>query len=63
MSVVNGYYCANCSEVLLAKRGIDPHQGPIRAELNADQERRATPLGQNAPEPGRAVGGRLNLYA
>jgi hypothetical protein len=28
VEMINGYPCANCAEVSLAKRGIDPHKKP-----------------------------------
>jgi hypothetical protein len=35
VSIVNGYYCADCADELLAKRGVDPSQGPAAALLRA----------------------------
>jgi hypothetical protein len=35
MQIVNGYACANCRDVSLAKRGVDPHKpetDPLRPE-------------------------------
>lgn len=73
MSLLNGYNCTNCSEELLAKRGIDPSQGAIQAALAEQSERDiavktgSSPLvpekGVNAPTPGDDVGSRLNLFA
>jgi hypothetical protein len=62
VSIVNGYYCADCADELLAKRGVDPSQGPAAARLQSE-ERSRTPLGINDPRPGESLGARLNLYA
>lgn len=62
MSVINGYYCADCADELLAKRGVDPSQGPVVATLESEK-RAQTPLGVNEPRPGEPLGARLNLYA
>jgi hypothetical protein len=67
MRTVNGYFCRNCADVELAKKGMDPaHPGreysggevyvPPPTELKP-------PLGVNAPEKDGAVGTRLNLRA
>lgn len=71
--LVNGYNCTNCSEELLAKRGIDPSQGATKLALRAQEEHAAakkseSPLsipvqGVNAPTPGSDVGSRLNVFA
>jgi hypothetical protein len=65
VSVINGFYCADCADELVAKRGIDPTQGVAQAELETLSEESVAPpeLGVNAPTPGAEVGGRLNLYA
>ena len=63
MSIVNGHYCANCSEELLAKRGIDPRESPTKAALEEATRHETQPLGQNAPKAGEPLGGNLNLYA
>jgi len=70
MRLVNGHYCANCAEELLAKRGLDPTNGPHRAELKEQTEQRtvgasaqSSELGVNRPEGNGQVGSQLNLYA
>jgi hypothetical protein len=41
IEMVNGYACNGCSEVAMAKRGIDPQQ-PTAVELSLkDQDRQA----------------------
>lgn len=77
MSLINGFNCTNCSEELLAKRGIDPSQGATKAALSEQYERDmdtkstrqredspALPLrGVNSPTVGSTVGSQLNLFA
>lgn len=63
MSVVNGHFCADCADELLAKRGIDPSQGPVVAQLEESEAHGEPALGVNAPTPDEAIGTRLNLYA
>jgi hypothetical protein len=66
MSTVNGYYCRNCADVELAKRGMDPAHpgreysgGEVYVPPSAEDKR----LGVNAPELSGALGTRLNLHA
>jgi hypothetical protein len=67
-SLVNGYYCRNCADVELAKKGMDPAKpgreysgGEVYVPPTRDPK---PPLGVNAPDPdGGALGARLNLHA
>ncbi|RYZ01145.1 MAG: hypothetical protein EOO73_36490 [Myxococcales bacterium] len=63
---VNGYYCRNCADVELAKKGMDPAK-PGREYSGGEVYVPPTPeskLGVNAPdEAGGALGTRLNLHA
>jgi hypothetical protein len=64
MRLVNGYYCRNCADVELAKKGMDPAR-PQR-EYSGGEVYVPPPekeLGVNRPEPGGDVGTRLNLRA
>jgi hypothetical protein len=67
MTLVNGYFCRNCADVELAKKGMDPAKPnreyaggevyiPPSAELKPS-------LGLNAPEKEGPLGTRLNLHA
>ena len=65
MRVVNGYFCRNCADVELAKKGMDPTEprrefsgGEVYIPPPSDEE-----LGVNRPEQSGAVGTRLNLHA
>jgi hypothetical protein len=65
MRVVNGYFCRNCADVELAKKGRDPADpqrehasGTVYIPPPTDKE-----LGVNRPEESGAVGTRLNLRA
>jgi hypothetical protein len=65
MRLVNGYYCRNCADVELAKKGMDPAHpnreyagGEVYVPPPAENE-----LGINRPERDGAVGTRLNLHA
>lgn len=67
MNIVNGFYCRNCADVELAKKGMDPAKpgreysgGEVYIPPSADSKK---PLGVNAPEKDGAVGTRLNLHA
>jgi hypothetical protein len=67
MSIVNGYYCRNCADVELAKKGMNPAHpgkeysgGEVYVPPSADSKK---PLGLNAPEKDGPVGSRLNLHA
>jgi len=69
MELVNGYYCRDCGEVELAKKGIDPARSK-RAMNGADSTGSAQgkdvsrpELGVNRASPSGDVGSRLNLYA
>lgn len=67
MSIVNGYFCRNCADVELAKKGLNPAHpdkeysgGEAYVPPSADSK---PPLGLNAPETDGPVGTRLNLHA
>jgi hypothetical protein len=67
MSSVNGFYCRNCADVELAKKGMDPakpgHEysgGEVYIPPSADSKKQ---LGINAPESDGPLGTRLNLHA
>ena len=67
MSSVNGFYCRNCADVELAKKGMDPAKpsreysgGEVYIPPSADSKLR---LGVNTPEKDGPVGTRLNLHA
>jgi hypothetical protein len=66
MSTVNGFYCRNCADVELAKKGMDPAHpgkdysgGEVYIPPSADSKK----LGVNQPEKDGAIGTRLNLHA
>jgi hypothetical protein len=66
-SIVNGYYCRNCADVELAKKGMDPAHpgreysgGEVYVPPDRDKHKE---LGVNRPEKDGAVGTRLNLHA
>ncbi len=69
-SLVNGYYCRNCSDVELARRGMDPARpgrewsgGEVYVPPPKDDPRSKL-LGLNQPdENGGALGTNLNLRA
>jgi hypothetical protein len=66
--IVNGYYCRNCADVELAKKGMDPAHpgreysgGEVYVPPSADDKKK---LGVNEPDKmGGALGTRLNLHA
>ena len=67
MSSVNGFYCRNCADVELAKKGMDPAKpgreysgGEVYIPPPADSKQQ---LGVNAPEKDGPIGTRLNLHA
>lgn len=67
MSIVNGYFCRNCADVELAKKGMDPAKpnreysgGEVYIPPSAESK---TKLGINAPEKDGSLGTRLNLHA
>ena len=67
MSSVNGFYCRNCADVELAKKGMDPAKpgreyagGEVYIPPSADSK---PPLGVNALESDGPLGTRLNLHA
>ena len=67
MSTVNGFYCRNCADVELAKKGMDPAHpgreysgGEVYIPPSADKQQQ---LGVNQPEEAGTVGTRLNLHA
>jgi hypothetical protein len=66
-SIVNGYYCRNCADVELAKKGMDPAK-PGReysgGEVYVPPTPESTKLGVNEPDhAGGPLGTRLNLHA
>ena len=72
MRMVNGYFCRNCADEELAKRGMDParpnrefagsevYVPPWEARAPGEKE---TKLGVNRPDPSGPTGTSLNLYA
>jgi hypothetical protein len=67
MSIVNGYFCRNCADVELAKKGTDPAKpnreysgGEVYIPPSAESK---TKLGANPLEKDGPVGTRLNLHA
>jgi len=67
MSTVNGFYCRNCADVELAKKGMDPAHpgreyagGEVYIPPSADAKKQ---LGLNQPEKAGSLGTRLNLHA
>lgn len=66
--IVNGYYCRNCADVELAKKGMDPAK-PGREYSGGEvyvppPPESKPPLGVNAPDgAGGSLGTRLNLHA
>ena len=76
MAVVNGFYCRNCTEIDLAKKGVNPsapHPELAPANVTAKREpllpRQAVEataevrLGANRPISNGELGRRLDLYA
>jgi hypothetical protein len=68
-SIVNGYYCRNCADVELAKKGMDPAKpnreysgGEVYVPPSAESQREKR-LGLNEPEKSGTLGTRLNLHA
>ena len=68
-SIVNGYYCRNCADVELAKKGMDPTKpnreysgGEVYVPPSAESKLKQR-LGINEPEASGTVGTRLNLHA
>jgi hypothetical protein len=58
MRIVNGYACANCSDVSLAKRGVDPQRpgtDPLKP-ANAARARERDPFGEAVAIDGRLAG-------
>ena len=67
-SLVNGYYCRNCADVELAKKGMDPAHpnreysgGEIYVPPSRDD--RWDSLRTNRPDTGGPLGTYLNLRA
>jgi hypothetical protein len=67
LSMVNGYFCRNCADVELAKKGMDPAKpgqeysgGEVYIPPPAESK---TELGVKALEKDGPVGTRLNLHA
>jgi len=67
MSIVNGYFCRNCADVELAKKGMDPAKpnreysgGEVYIPPSAESKPK---LGIHALEKDGPVGTRLNLHA
>lgn len=73
MRMVNGYFCRNCADEELAKRGMDParpHREFAGSEVyippwmaKEPGEPKETELGVNRPDPAGPTGTSLNLYA
>ena len=66
MRIVNGYYCRNCADVELAKKGMDPaHPGREYAggEIYVPPPVESKALGINDPAADGSLGTRLNLHA
>ena len=69
MELVNGYYCRDCAEVALAKKGIDPVEskratnGTEPMDSGQGKNGGKPELGVNRVSPSGDLGRRLNLYA
>ena len=69
MELVNGYYCRDCAEVELAKKGIDPAEakratnGETPGAAHDGNGRREPSLGVNRVNASGDVGTRLDLFA
>ena len=61
MNIVNGYFCRNCADVELAKRGIDPAHPKQPFHGSEAFEAAPEPLGQNRPKADGLLGTRLDL--
>ena len=65
MRIVNGYYCRNCADVELAKKGMDPAH-PTREYSGGEVYVPPPPeskLGPHELEQAGSIGTRLNLHA
>ena len=67
MSLVNGYFCRNCADVELAKKGMDPAKpnreysgGEVYIPPSAESKTR---FGLDALEKDGPLGTRLNFHA
>jgi hypothetical protein len=67
LRIVNGYFCRNCADVELAKKGVNPaepnHEYSPRAVGIPPTAESKTQLGVNAVEQEGPLGTRLNLHA
>jgi len=68
VNLVNGFVCNNCSDVEVAKKGIDPahpHAPPKHAQVAKILPPGEPDLGVNRPDPPgtSSVGTELNLFA
>ncbi len=69
MRLVNGYFCRNCADEELAKRGLDPARP--KNELSGsevyvpppEQNPKELTLGVNQPEKSGEIGRKVKLYA
>jgi hypothetical protein len=62
MRIVNGYFCRNCADVVLAKKGLDPADPQDSAGEVYVPPPPHKQFGINRPEPGGVLGTRLNLH-
>jgi hypothetical protein len=73
MKLVNGYFCRNCADEELAKKGLDPAK-PNRELAGSEvyvppwmdkdaSKHKALALGINQPDGTGSTGTTLNLYA
>lgn len=67
VQVVNGYVCRDCTDVDLAKKGIDPARPRLPdgrpATSEAKRDAREAALGVNKPLAHGDVGTRVNVFA
>jgi hypothetical protein len=70
MEIVGGFYCRNCADVELAKRGVDPAHpkgefsgSEVYVPPTNDQDGKWPHLGKNEPAAAGEVGRTLNLFA
>lgn len=70
ISMVNGYVCRDCSDEVLAKRGIDPlhpkdgaHRSRAVGAAQGEQTGAVSPpvIGVNQPNPAADMGRSLNV--
>jgi hypothetical protein len=67
IQLVNGYPCRNCSDVELARKGIDPAKPKVPVSGNevfvSKEEADRNRVGHALPLEAGKVGSRLNLLA